>query len=161
MYIQLKPMEDGRRNMALFHPSDGRMPRMKIPSDQLPDGFFERPQDFSKYIFVARISKWPVISRFAQGKLQRQLGLVGDIEAETEGMLITNEVDTREFSKAALRCLPISSAKEWKIDKVNLKEALICPFGHLTHILGNSERVRVPPGLPQRSRFYHRSANGS
>ncbi|KAH7719829.1 RNB-like protein [Aphelenchoides avenae] len=114
---QLKPMEDGRRNMALFHPSDGRMPRMKIPSDQLPDGFFERPQDFSKYIFVARISKWPVISRFAQGKLQRQLGLVGDIEAETEGMLITNEVDTREFSKAALRCLPISSAKEWKIDK--------------------------------------------
>ncbi|VDN21022.1 unnamed protein product, partial [Cylicostephanus goldi] len=41
---QLKVMTDGNRNWALFSPTDSRMPRMMIPADQLPSGFFERPQ---------------------------------------------------------------------------------------------------------------------
>lgn len=44
--------------------------------------------------------------------------MAGDIEAETEGLLLANDVDTREFSQAALSSLPITEAVEWKIDEV-------------------------------------------
>ncbi|KAH7720689.1 RNB-like protein [Aphelenchoides avenae] len=118
---QLKPMADGNRHWALFSPGDSRMPRMMIPADQLPHGFFERPQDFSKYIFVAKMVEWQATAQFARGKLYKRLGLAGDIEAETEGLLLSNEVDTREFSNAALCSLPISDARDWKIDEKEFK----------------------------------------
>lgn len=51
-------------------------------------------------------------------KLYKSLGLAGDVEAETEGLLLANDVDTREFSQAALSSLPITEALKWKIDEV-------------------------------------------
>lgn len=51
-------------------------------------------------------------------KLYKSLGLAGDIEAETEGLLLANDVDTREFSAAALSSLPITEAVQWRIDEV-------------------------------------------
>ncbi|KAI1717993.1 RNB domain-containing protein [Ditylenchus destructor] len=118
---QLKVMADGNRKWALFSPNDSRMPRMMIPSEQLPDGFYERPQDYAKYIFVASIVDWPETAQFARGKLYKHLGMVGDIEAETEGLLIANSVDTREFSRAALDSLPFTDANEWEIDQKEYK----------------------------------------
>ncbi|KAK6037648.1 hypothetical protein COOONC_24847 [Cooperia oncophora] len=79
---QLKVMTDGNRNWALFSPTDSRMPRMMIPADQLPSGFFERPQDFAKFIFVARMVEWQATAQFARGKLERTLGVAGDVEKE-------------------------------------------------------------------------------
>ncbi|VDP19320.1 unnamed protein product, partial [Onchocerca flexuosa] len=51
----LKMMADGNRNWALFSPGDSRMPRMMIPAEQTPATFFDRPQDFAKFIYVARM----------------------------------------------------------------------------------------------------------
>lgn len=45
----LKPMNDGNSKWALFSPTDSRMPRMMIPADQLPTGFFDRPQVNSRW----------------------------------------------------------------------------------------------------------------
>ncbi|VDN24535.1 unnamed protein product [Cylicostephanus goldi] len=103
---QLKVMTDGNRNWALFSPTDSRMPRMMIPADQLPSGFFERPQ---------------ATAQFARGKLERTLGLAGDVEAETEGLLFANNVDTREFSVSVMHCLPIVESKQWTIDEKEFK----------------------------------------
>ncbi|EYB90524.1 hypothetical protein Y032_0219g2479 [Ancylostoma ceylanicum] len=118
---QLKVMTDGNRNWALFSPTDSRMPRMMIPADQLPSGFFERPQDFAKFIFVARMVEWQATAQFARGKLERTLGLAGDVEAETEGLLFANNVDTREFSVSVMHCLPIVESKQWTIDEKEFK----------------------------------------
>uniref|UniRef100_A0A915A718 DIS3-like exonuclease 2 n=1 Tax=Parascaris univalens TaxID=6257 RepID=A0A915A718_PARUN len=117
----LKVMADGNRNWALFSPGDSRMPRMMIPADQMPAGFFERPQDFSKYIFAAHMVEWQATAQFARGKLYKSLGLAGDIEAETEGLLLANDVDTREFSAAALSSLPVTEEVEWTIDEKEFK----------------------------------------
>ncbi|VDM40534.1 unnamed protein product [Toxocara canis] len=117
----LKVMADGNRNWALFSPGDSRMPRMMIPADQMPAGFFERPQDFSKYIFAAHMVEWQATAQFARGKLYKSLGLAGDIEAETEGLLLANDIDTREFSASALSSLPISEGVEWTIDEKEFK----------------------------------------
>ncbi|ETN70365.1 RNB-like protein [Necator americanus] len=118
---QLKVMTDGNRNWALFSPTDSRMPRMMIPAEQLPSGFFERPQDFAKFIFVARMVEWQATAQFARGKLERTLGLAGDVEAETEGLLFANNVDTREFSVSVMHCLPIVESKQWTIDEKEFK----------------------------------------
>ncbi|KAK6012818.1 RNB-like protein [Ostertagia ostertagi] len=118
---QLKVMTDGNRNWALFSPTDSRMPRMMIPADQLPSGFFERPQDFAKFIFVARMVEWQATAQFARGKLERTLGVAGDVEAETEGLLFANNVDTREFSVSVMHCLPIFETKQWTIDEKEFK----------------------------------------
>uniref|UniRef100_A0A914WIJ6 Ribonuclease II/R domain-containing protein n=1 Tax=Plectus sambesii TaxID=2011161 RepID=A0A914WIJ6_9BILA len=117
---QLKTMADNNRSWALFSPGDSRMPRMMIPSDQLPTGFFDRPQDFAKFIFIARMVEWQPTAQFARGKLYRSLGMAGEIEPETEGLLIANDIDTREFSAAAIACLPvIESSSAWTIPEPN------------------------------------------
>ncbi|MCP9265072.1 Ribonuclease-like protein [Dirofilaria immitis] len=97
------------------------MPRMMIPAEQTPATFFDRPQDFAKFIYVARMVEWQATAQFARGKLYKSLGMAGDIEAETEGLLLANDVDTREFSQAALSSLPITEAVEWKIDEKEFK----------------------------------------
>ncbi|VDK53630.1 unnamed protein product [Anisakis simplex] len=117
----LKVMADGNRNWALFSPGDSRMPRMMIPADQMPAGFFERPLDFSKFIFAAHMVEWQATAQFARGKLYKSLGLAGDIEAETEGLLLANDIDTREFSASSLSSLPISDGVQWSIDEKEFK----------------------------------------
>lgn len=73
-------------------------------------------------------------------KLYKSLGLAGDIEAETEGLLLANDVDTREFSAAALSSLPITEEVEWTIDEVSdscviiIRRELLC-FTKIWHII--------------------------
>ncbi|VDM64417.1 unnamed protein product [Angiostrongylus costaricensis] len=50
---QLKMMTDGNLNWALFSPTDSRMPRMLIPAEQLPSGFFEKPQSETEGLLFA------------------------------------------------------------------------------------------------------------
>ncbi len=54
-------------------------------------------------------------------KLYKSLGLAGDIKAEIEGLLISNDIDTREYSSSALSSLPVLIDSDgvcgWKIDQ--------------------------------------------
>ncbi|VDD94034.1 unnamed protein product [Enterobius vermicularis] len=63
----IKPLGDGSRKWVLFSPSDSRVPRMMVAADQAPKGFFNRPQDFSKFLYVAHMLEWPCTSLFAPG----------------------------------------------------------------------------------------------
>lgn len=63
----LKVMADGNRKWALFSPNDSRMPRMMIPAEETPAGFFDRPHDFTKFIYVARMVHSPPTAQFARG----------------------------------------------------------------------------------------------
>ncbi|KAK6752619.1 hypothetical protein RB195_003811 [Necator americanus] len=118
---KLEPASSTQRQWAKFSPTDSRIPRMMIDASQLPKDFFDRPQDFAKFLFVAKIAQWPDDSFMSCGILEKQLGLAGEIDVETEGLLITNEIDTREFSDEVLACLPsASSASGWQIDEEEL-----------------------------------------
>ncbi|KAI6209481.1 DIS3-like exonuclease 2 [Aphelenchoides besseyi] len=118
---QLKVMADGNNKWALFSPIDSRVPRLVISSNETPKGFFDRPQDFSKYLFIANLVEWQATAQFARGKLYKSLGQVGDIDAETEGILVSNDVDTREFSTLALSSLPVVDGVAWTIDEKEFK----------------------------------------
>ena len=50
--------------------------------------------------------EWLSDQQLVGGTLLKQLGQVGDIEAETEGILMANRIDTREFPDELLDSLP-------------------------------------------------------
>ncbi|KAJ8011281.1 hypothetical protein DPEC_G00056520 [Dallia pectoralis] len=94
------------RPYAMFSPVDHRVPRVNIPLADCPHDFCSRPGDYTNILFIARITSWPGDSNFAEGRLAKTLGQAGEIEPETEGILIEYDVDFSEFSGEVLRCLP-------------------------------------------------------
>ena len=48
----------------------------------------------------------PILSSFSLSRLAKTLGQAGEIEPETEGILIEYDVDFSEFSDEVLDCLP-------------------------------------------------------
>lgn len=108
----LKPFNSRNKEAAdgLFVPTDSRLPRLRIPHDSCPPGFFERPQDFANSLFVARITEWressPFDSYLAVGTIMRSLGEAGEIVPETEAIFTEYEIDYGPFPDEALACLP-------------------------------------------------------
>ena len=108
---------------GLFSPIDSRLPRIRIPREHCPPGFFDRPRDFQNTLLVARIISWPETSSkdsfLAIGSIARSLGEAGEIEPETEGILLEYGIDSGPFSDEALACLPQETP--WKIPKEELE----------------------------------------
>lgn len=108
----LKPFNTKNKEAAdgLFTPTDSRLPRIRIPHDDCPPGFFERPQDCANSLFVARITEWPESSSLdnflAVGTIMRSLGEAGEIMPETEAIFTEYEIDYGPFPDEALACLP-------------------------------------------------------
>lgn len=106
-----------------FSPTDNRLPRIRIPRKKCPPGFFDRPRDFDNTLLVARIVSWPETSSrdsfLAIGEIARSLGEAGEIEPETEGILLEYGIDSSPFSDEALTCLPQESP--WKIPDEELE----------------------------------------
>ena len=55
----IKPLADGNPNMVLFSPNDHRLPRMLIPIADCPKDFRQRPNDYSKTLFIAQVRPAP------------------------------------------------------------------------------------------------------
>ncbi|XP_040911507.1 DIS3-like exonuclease 2 [Toxotes jaculatrix] len=91
---------------AMFSPVDHRVPRINIPLADCPEDFSSRPGDYTNTLFICRITDWAADSNFAEGRLAKSLGQAGEIEPETEGILIEYDVDFSEFSDEVLDCLP-------------------------------------------------------
>ncbi|XP_013775846.1 DIS3-like exonuclease 2 [Limulus polyphemus] len=115
-YIKLQ--QDKNPNWTLFCPTDSKIPRIFVPMNECPQGFFERPADFAKTLFIARITHWDRSSTFPRGTLQRSLGEAGQIEPETEGILLENGVDYSEFPEECLHGLPTDIP--WQIPETEL-----------------------------------------
>ncbi|KAK3586758.1 hypothetical protein CHS0354_023484 [Potamilus streckersoni] len=109
----IRPLADKNPNRVLFSPIDHRLPRILLPMSDCPPDFKERPNDHANTLYIARITDWPENSLMALGRLARSLGEAGEIEPETEGILIENGVDYSEFPEEALESLPIGSP--WSI----------------------------------------------
>ncbi|KAI0221721.1 DIS3-like exonuclease 2 [Lamellibrachia satsuma] len=132
----IKPMQDGNPSIVLFSPLDHRVPRiqipvsecpegmsclmvitvypasrflclsvLKIPVSECPEGYLQRAGDFKNTLYIARITEWEN-PNYAKGTLARSLGEAGEIEPETEGILIENGIDYGDFPPQALNDLP-------------------------------------------------------
>ncbi|XP_043989133.1 DIS3-like exonuclease 2 isoform X1 [Gambusia affinis] len=91
---------------AMFSPVDHRVPRINVKLDDCPAEFRTNPGDFAKTLLICQITDWAADSNFAEGRLAKTLGQAGEIEPETEGIMIEYNVDFSEFPQEVLDCLP-------------------------------------------------------
>lgn len=120
----LTPFSHPKENPdGCFSPTDSRLPRFRIPRNNCPPGFFDRPRDFENTLHVGRIVSWPENSSrdsfLAIGSVSRSLGEAGEIEPETEGILLEYGIDFGPFSDEVLACLPQQTP--WKVPEKELE----------------------------------------
>lgn len=89
-----------------FHPSDNRVPFLCIPIRHCPPEFLAQPDKYANTLYVASMVDWPAAKRFPFGRVERELGPVGNILIESEAILLNNHVDASPFAESVLRCLP-------------------------------------------------------
>ena len=97
---------------ALLSPSDSRMPRIKIPLAECPDDLCKNAHAYAHTLFFASIVDFGEQSTLATGALKRIIGRRGDVDAETEAILVENGVAYDEFDEAVIAELP---ALPWHI----------------------------------------------
>ncbi|KAI8582204.1 hypothetical protein K450DRAFT_227890 [Umbelopsis ramanniana AG] len=102
-------------SMFWIKPTDKRLPFVAIGIRHAPKGFIDDDSTFSKKLFVARITQWPITEKHPFGELVQELGNVGDLAAEAKALLAENCINDQDFPNAALGCLP---ATPWHIPAV-------------------------------------------
>ena len=105
----LAPEVRPRPKIIWFRPTDKRVPLIAIPADQAPEDFWaeEGQESFNSRLFVACIKRWPITSLHPFGALVEEIGVIGNVEAETQALLKdTLSSATEAFSESALKCLP-------------------------------------------------------
>jgi len=106
-----KAASGGFASRVLCVPSDRRFPKIRIQTRQL-EGLLDQR-------IVVVIDDWPVDSMYPEGHYVKSLGLIGSVDAETQALLLENDVDDRPFAPAVYACVP---ALPWKVTEDHLRE---------------------------------------
>ena len=101
----------GFASRVLCVPSDRRFPKIRIQTRQL-EGLLDQR-------IVVVIDDWPADSMYPEGHYVKSLGLIGSVDAETQALLLENDVDDRPFAPAVYACVP---ALPWKVTDDHLAE---------------------------------------
>ncbi|CAK5092233.1 unnamed protein product [Meloidogyne enterolobii] len=97
----IRPMYSSTAHF-IFVPVDSRVPRILIPIKRAPTGFYDRPQDFEKFLYLAQLQEWEDDCINPRGKLLDNLGKAGDVNAEHLALLLVNGVDVREYESSGI-----------------------------------------------------------
>ena len=117
----------------MFMPNDLCIPKIKIKLEDVNEEvlkieeFFNNPKAFLNKIFVVKITHQPLntytvvgyvlilfnfifyfilLIKYSSSQLVKSIGVNGDINSETEALLIENDIDYSEFDKNVNNCLP-------------------------------------------------------
>lgn len=100
-----------RPKIVWHRPLNKTTPLIAIPADQAPEAFWE-PGGQEKYASImvsVAIKRWPITSLHPFGTLIEEIGVMGNVEAETQAILQDNMPSANEeFSENALKCVPPS-----------------------------------------------------
>ena len=105
------PLQPGKpfpetENFVFFKPADARYPHCILPRMQLPTAYREDPFQQQKNIYLGEIvSPWSTTSRCPMATNVRSVGETGTIQAETEALLIQNEINHGYFTEEQLQPL--------------------------------------------------------
>ncbi|KAA0185075.1 DIS3 exonuclease 1 [Fasciolopsis buskii] len=113
-YVPSESDEHIETGWILATPWDRRIPRIRMHTTQATK--------LSKERFVVRIDSWDPGSTYPHGHFVQSLGRVGDLETETQTLLIEHSLAIRVFSDAQLNELaPYSAMRPWKVDHEEVK----------------------------------------
>ncbi|XP_063981481.1 DIS3-like exonuclease 2 [Diachasmimorpha longicaudata] len=87
-----------------FHPRDPKFPVMTIDSESLPEEFKER-DSIKKTLFIAKILDWSAPCQ-CSGNILGRIGEAGNLEAETEAILLENGLDVTPYNEKLYKHLP-------------------------------------------------------
>ncbi|UJR26589.1 hypothetical protein I4U23_007909 [Adineta vaga] len=119
----IRKMPDNNPNFVLFSPMDSRIPRLMIPMENCPPDFKDRPNDYEKALFVAKIIDIPADKKYARGELMENLGDADTIEAQSKAILMENDIRDEEFTDEVIKCLPLEKDK-WTVPEEEFSKRL-------------------------------------
>ncbi|CAH8437909.1 unnamed protein product [Schistosoma turkestanicum] len=96
-------------------PWDRRIPLIRLHTTQISKLTRER--------FIVRIDSWDSHSAYPSGHFVQTLGCIGDLETETQTILIEHNLAIRNFTDAQLNELaPLSVQRPWQVDPEEVKK---------------------------------------
>ena len=102
-------------SLVEFVPADSRYPHFRLK--------LRNSAAFATKKLVAGFNKWDAYSELPIGHFIGVIGEIGNLETESTVILMEHNVETREFSKQVLSCLPKEDEK-WRIPEEELKKRL-------------------------------------
>ena len=105
---ELKPDQKLPESEAyvIFSPSDPRYPNVLVLRIELPMAYVDNPYNQRQQIWLLEISPdWPTTSKMAYGVNVRSIGEAGSIEAETQALLLQNNINSNLFTADQIACL--------------------------------------------------------
>lgn len=88
----------GRTSNALVVPRDRSVPNISIQTRQAAQ--------LMDKVLVVVVDEWPVHSRHPLGHYVRTLGKIGELDTESEAILMEHDVNTAPFTSAVHACVP-------------------------------------------------------
>lgn len=111
-----------KSDFVVFETTDKRIPNFLVSLSECPKDFYFNPHFYKNSLFLGEIKKWPATSKYPFGKLLKLIGFAGEIEAETELLLVENNVDFTEFPANIENGLPITSGETYEIPAKEIKK---------------------------------------
>lgn len=105
-------LQSTKSPFAVFETTDKRIPNFLVPQSDCPQDFYFNAHFYRNSLFLGEIRKWPSTSKYPFGRLVKMIGSAGEIEAETEMLLVENNVDISEFPANIEEGLPITPGNE-------------------------------------------------
>ncbi|XP_050592184.1 DIS3-like exonuclease 2 isoform X2 [Bombus affinis] len=94
-----------KENNELFYPRDRRVPLVKISKKSLKQ--FGVCQNYKDILYLVVITDW-IKPKFAVGKIEKIIGSIGDIKAESNAILFEYDLDVTPYSLDVTKELPSS-----------------------------------------------------
>jgi exosome complex exonuclease DIS3/RRP44 len=103
-----------RETNVLFVPVCRQIPKIRLTT--------KHAQEYEDKRIVVVIDEWDATSRHPRGHYIRTIGMVGNIEVESEVILLENDVCISEFPQKVYRCLPkVGPNGEWDPSPADVK----------------------------------------
>lgn len=83
---------------VLVIPLERKFPKVRIQTRQAAELLSQR--------VVVVLDGWDAASTYPHGHYVRSLGALGDVNAETNALMLEHDVDARPFSEAVHQCVP-------------------------------------------------------
>ncbi|XP_014238070.1 DIS3-like exonuclease 2 [Trichogramma pretiosum] len=90
---------------VFLQPRDYRVPLMKIRPKTVPKAFYDNPDLFKETLFLCNIVDWKKTA-FAEGEIQLNLGPKGDLDVESNAILLENDLVLKPFNEEQTKDLP-------------------------------------------------------
>ena len=87
-----------------FIPCDSKIPKIGIITSQIGNLMNKR--------IIVTIDEWNISNRYPSGHYCETIGVIGDLECETQVLLLEHDISYNPWSDAVLKCLPSSGCQD-------------------------------------------------